>query len=58
MYVRMVKKICSRSKLARKKLNKPILHRLMELYEVMTPKLVHAREFMELVFETAHLPLK
>ena len=41
-----------------KELDKPNLHRTLELYLHTIPSFGHARQFMELVFECAHAPLK
>lgn len=57
-YVKSGEKLWSESELARKHLEKPNLHRLTELYEISVPTLLHFREFMELVFEIRHQPLK
>lgn len=39
-------------------MDKPNLHRLIELYKHAIPAFGHIRHFMELVFEAAHQPLK
>jgi hypothetical protein len=39
-------------------LNKPNVHRLVELYTHSIPMFGHARHVQELLFETAHQPLK
>lgn len=57
-YVISVDRICGQSAIAKRALDKPNLHRLIELHEHSIPALGHAREFMELVFECAHQPLK
>ena len=43
---------------ARKCLDKPNVHRFVELYAHTLPALGHTRHFQELLFETAHQPLK
>lgn len=53
-----VEKLCAESELARKLPDKPNLHRMIELCEIAVPALLHCRELMELVFESAHQPLK
>ena len=57
-YVNLVDDICGKSDVVRRELDKPNLHRLIELYELSIPDFGHVREFMELVFESAHQPLK
>ena len=57
-YVRRVDKFCRTFPENKEHLDKPNLHRLIELYEHSLPVFGHVREFMELVFEGAHQPLK
>ena len=57
-YIRNINELCRRSTAARKELDKPNLHRLLELYKHSIPAMGHARHFSELVFECAHQPLK
>ncbi|PXF41580.1 hypothetical protein BWQ96_08694 [Gracilariopsis chorda] len=52
------KKCAESGDLLAKVLDKPNLHRLIELYGNTIPAFGHARHFTELVFETAHQPLK
>ena len=51
-------KYCQRGDKGRPGLDKPNLHRLLELYNHTIPAFGHVRHFMELVFENAHQPLK
>ena len=61
-YVTEVEKFCAnycqRGGKGRPSLDKPNLHRLIELYNHTIPAFGHVRHFMELVFENAHPPLK
>ena len=57
-YINMCNIFCRRNVMARKELDKPNLHRLLELYTHSIPALGHVRNFNELVFECAHQPLK
>ena len=57
-YVSLCDKLCSQSELAKKNLNKPKLHRLIEFYTHSVAAMGHVRHFGELVFEFAHQPLK
>ena len=57
-YVQAVDSFCCQYKLEGRQLDKPNLHRLIELYEHTIPAFGHVREVMELVFESAHQPLK
>ena len=58
-YVRRLHDICVRDKdVAGKHLNKPNVHRLLELYTHTIPSFGHCRHVQELLFETAHQPLK
>ena len=57
-YVSSVDHFCTTSEIGKAKLDKPNLHRLVELYEHSIPAFGHVREFMELIFESAHQPLK
>lgn len=50
--------MCGVSDIAKVKLDKPNLHRLIELYTHSIPAMGHVRHFAELVFEFAHQPLK
>ena len=58
-YVRRIHELCLRDKnVAGKNLNKPNVHRLVELYTHTIPSFGHCRHVQELLFETAHQPLK
>ena len=57
-YVSSVDRFCTTSEIGKTKLDKLNLHRLVELYEHSIPAFGHVREFMELIFESAHQPLK
>jgi hypothetical protein len=58
-YVRRLHELCVREKdVAGKHLNKPNVHRLIELYSHAIPSFGHCRHVQELLFETAHQPLK
>jgi len=50
--------LCRLSPLCRQHLDKPNSHRLIELYRHTIPAMGHVRHFGELVFESAHQPLK
>lgn len=57
-YVDICDKLCCASAVAKRKLDKPNLHRIIELYVHSIPAMGHVRHFSELVFEFAHHPLK
>ena len=57
-YVKSVDEVCSRSSQSKQQLDKPNLHRHLELYEPTIPAFCRVREITELVFESAHQPLK
>ena len=57
-YVVQVNVLCGEVEAARKRMDKPNLHRMLELYFHTLPAFGHARHFMELVLENAHQPLK
>jgi hypothetical protein len=58
-YVADLHFICSQStKGVGRTLNKPNVHRLLELYAHTLPAFGHVGHFQELLFETAHQPLK
>jgi hypothetical protein len=58
-YVADLHSICSHStKGVGRTLNKPNVHRLLELYAHTLPAFGHVGHFQELLFETAHRPLK
>ena len=57
-YVKSVDEVCSRSSQSKQQLDKPNLHRHLELYEPTIPAFCRVREITELVFELAHQPLK
>lgn len=57
-YVKGVDIICGEFRFLCNLLDKPNLHRVIELYEhTIIPSFGHAREFMELVFECTHQPI-
>ena len=58
LYVQSCDSLCGISEIARGKLDKPNLHRIIELYKHSVPAMGHAHHFSELVFEFAHQPLK
>ena len=57
-YVHKVDQLCLRSPVARRELDKPNMHRLVEFYFHSLPRLGHAAVFQELVLEGGHQPLK
>ena len=57
-YVERVNLICKRGAEMRKSLDKPNIHRMLELYFHSIPKLGHVCQFQELVLEGGHQPLK
>ena len=57
-YVLKANDLCTRMQLAMSHLDKPNLHRLLELYFHTLPGFGHARHVTELVLENAHQPLK
>ena len=57
-YVNELYKACKLYKDARKCLDKPNVHRFVELYAHTLPAFGHTRHIQELLFETAHQPLK
>ena len=57
-YVREVDSLCKTCSHSKKFLDKPNIHRLLELYHHSIPAMGHVRHFQELMFETAHQPLK
>ena len=58
MYVQSCDSLCGISEIARSKLDKPNLHRIIELYKHSVPAMGHTHHFSELIFEFAHQPLK
>jgi len=57
-YVKDLYEACKHYKDARKCLDKPNVHRFVELYAHTLPAFGHMRHIQELLFETAHQPLK
>jgi hypothetical protein len=58
-YISALHKFCVRDNgVVAKYLNKPNVHRLLELYTHTIPAFGHCRHVQELLFETAHQPLK
>ena len=57
-YLEQVDALSVELEIARKQLDKPNLHRLLELYFHSLPAFGHAKHFTELVLENAHQPLK
>jgi hypothetical protein len=58
-YIRRLHDLCVRDQdVVGKYLNKPNVHRLLELYTHTIPAFGHSRHVQELLFETAHQPLK
>jgi hypothetical protein len=57
-YLRALNRMCTASDEARRHLDKPNVHRLLELFVHTLPALGHLHHIQELVFETAHQPLK
>ena len=57
-YVKSVDEVCSRSPQSKQQMDKPNLHKLLELHVHTIPAFGHVREITELVFELAHQPLK
>jgi hypothetical protein len=57
-YVRALNRMCMASDEARKHLDKPNVHRLLELFVHTLPAFGHLHHVQELIFETAHQPLK
>lgn len=57
-YIRSVNELCIRSTIVARHLDKPNLHRLLELYTLTLPAFGHVTHFMELVFKCAQQPLK
>ena len=58
LYGQRCDSLCGISEIARGKLDKPNLHRIIELYKHSVPAMGHAHRFSELVFEFAYQPLK
>ena len=58
MYIQNCNNLCRSSTMAGKELDKPNIHRLLELYMHSIPAMGHVQHFAELVFECAHQPLK
>ena len=57
-YVSLVNEACVSDELFKKKLDKPNVHRLLELYAHTIPAFGHVVHAQELMFESAHQPLK
>mgnify|MGYP003438799006 FL=1 len=58
-YISVLHDFCVRDNgVVAKYLNKPNVHRLLELYTHTIPAFGHSRHVQELLFETAHQPLK
>ena len=57
-YIGLLNTLCRLSEQARKHLDKPNVHRLLELYVHTIPAFGHVRHVQELIFESAHQPLK
>jgi hypothetical protein len=58
-YMSVLHNLCVRENgVVTKYLNKPNVHRLLELYTHTIPAFGHSRHVQELLFETAHQPLK
>jgi hypothetical protein len=58
-YISVLHELCVRENgVVAKYLNKPNVHRLLELYTHTIPAFGHCRHVQELLFETAHQPLK
>ena len=57
-YLKLVDFLCGQSEVLRKELDKPNIHRLVELYQHSIPTFGHPSVFDELIFEAAHQPLK
>jgi hypothetical protein len=58
-YISVLHEFCVRDNgVVAKYLNKPNVHRLLELYTHTIPAFGHCRHVQELLFETAHQPLK
>ena len=57
-YVSMVNKLCGLSTRVRSELDKPNIHRLLELYVHSLPKVRHIALIQELILESGHQPLK
>jgi hypothetical protein len=58
-YVLRLHELCVRDEdVAEKHLNKPNVHRLIELHTHTIPSFGHCRHVQELLFKTAHQPLK
>ena len=57
-YVRKVNWLCKRSGTVRRDVDKPNIHRLLELYYQSIPRLGHVALFQELILESGHQPLK
>ena len=57
-YVKACDRLCRISEHAKKHIDKPNLHRIIELFTHSIPAMGHVRHFSELLFECAHQPLK
>ena len=57
-YVDIVNQLCGLDNEIAYELDKPNIHRLVELYHHSVPRYGHVRNFDELPFEAAHQPLK
>lgn len=57
-YMKLVEDVCANDEIAYAELDKPNVHRLIELYHHLTASFGHVRNFMELLFEPNHHPFK
>ena len=57
-YVRLVNWLCMRNPVVKREVDKPNVHRLLELYFHSIPRLGHVAMFQELILEGGHQPLK
>lgn len=57
-YLQRLNSLCKKDNGIAKVLDKPNVHRLLELYKHSIPAAGHVKHFTELLFESAHQPLK
>ena len=57
-YISLVNELCGKNARFRREVDKPNLHRLLELYFHSIPRVGHASLFRELILESGHQPLK
>ena len=56
--VSQIGKLCDKSKVVRERLDRPNMHRVLELYRATIPHFSHALFCLDMAFEHNHQPLK